>query len=378
MIPSASAFENPSVLAVPPIDTMSTKPTFWNQLRQTQPDLPLMALAGLLATIAIVAWRFGYEHPPLAPSLLLEVLLAAMLLGGLGGFLFGLPKLVYITDTVQPAVGGGAADGAAPAPAALASAPVPVIRNSSGSYTPGTNLDEVASWLTKIIIGATLVEIKQIGGVIAKIAGFIVAPCAPGCGQFARPFVASLIIAAFVAGFLFGYLWTRLHYARIAATADRRVIEIVNKQTGEITQVMTETKVVKASVATLSAILPHDRAMSDPASSDPNRGRFGGSPGAGGRELSARFSKSRLRGFTQVELHVRSVGDRPLTGVVKFYLHPTFMQPIVNVPVVDGVASLKFDAWGAFTVGVEADAGETRLELDLAEEAAAPEEFRLR
>src|SRR6059036_633347 len=42
----------------------------------------------------------------------------------------------------------------------------------------------------------------------------------------------------------------------------------------------------------------------------------------------------------------------------------------------DGVARLRVVAYGAFTVGVEADEGKTQLELDLAELPKVPKAFR--
>jgi hypothetical protein len=69
----------------------------------------------------------------------------------------------------------------------------------------------------------------------------------------------------------------------------------------------------------------------------------------------------------------------PLTGVVQFFLHPTFNndKPIVTVGPY-GVAELNLKAWGAFTVGALADDGQTRLELDLSTLDTAPVQFRNR
>jgi hypothetical protein len=61
---------------------------------------------------------------------------------------------------------------------------------------------------------------------------------------------------------------------------------------------------------------------------------------------------------------------------VRFYLHPTFREPVADVRVQKGVASLDRVAWGAFTVGAEI--GATRLELDLASVGDTPIEFRTR
>jgi hypothetical protein len=81
-------------------------------------------------------------------------------------------------------------------------------------------------------------------------------------------------------------------------------------------------------------------------------------------------------GLFRVHLEVLSTRPKthPLTGAVQFFLHPTFTNPRPMVrPGPNGVAELNLTAWGAFTVGVQADGGLTKLELDLAElETAAP------
>jgi hypothetical protein len=68
--------------------------------------------------------------------------------------------------------------------------------------------------------------------------------------------------------------------------------------------------------------------------------------------------------------------NKPLTGEVEVFLHPSCPNDHQVVPVKDGKATLEFSAWGAFTVGVSADDGKTKLELDLAELPNAPQEFR--
>lgn len=78
-----------------------------------------------------------------------------------------------------------------------------------------------------------------------------------------------------------------------------------------------------------------------------------------------------------VDLRVESTdADRPLTGQVVFHLHPTLYPNTQTVIAVDNVAKLGVFAYGAFTVGVEADEGATQLELDLSELSDAPERFR--
>ena len=112
---------------------------------------------------------------------------------------------------------------------------------------------------------------------------------------------------------------------------------------------------------------------------DPQKGRWGGSPERNHRRLTGRVE--RLEDdpeMYEVTLEVRSTDPNahPLTGIVHFHLHPTFERSKVRCTVRDGVARLVRYAWGAFTVGAEADNGETRLELDLEQLEGAPREFR--
>lgn len=343
---------------------------------RAKPDAPLATLAAVLAVGALLAAAFGFKNPNASTELLVAVFLATVLVGGLAGFLFGLPRFQYASGTAPAVVPPVTAT--PPAPATTGSAPVTPTR--TGEYTPSTNLDEIANWLTKIIIGATLVQIKDIGRVISDISGFVVAPCAPGCTQFGHPFVASLIVLAFVAGFLFGYLWTRLHYGGIAAEADATIFKIIaQKETDLATRYGVGGKASGRSMDEFPSDAANLDWIENATSSDPNKGRFGGSPIANGRVLSATFAPAESRpGITRVTLAVASLDPKkPLEGAVTFDLHPTFKQREVRCPVVNGKATLTVLAWGAFTVGATTDDG-TTLELDLAEQPTAPLEFRQR
>lgn len=114
----------------------------------------------------------------------------------------------------------------------------------------------------------------------------------------------------------------------------------------------------------------------DPA--DPQKGQWGGRSEAHGRKLTATVLSLGASWFS-IELEVAATpGAPPLEGEVTFHLHNTFAMPVMKATAKDGRARLKLEAYGAFTVGVEADGGETRLELDLAsDEVDAPPEFKL-
>ena len=111
---------------------------------------------------------------------------------------------------------------------------------------------------------------------------------------------------------------------------------------------------------------------------DPRKGQFGSQPERNGRILEA-ILKPAGDGSNDVyiQLIVRSLDERarPLTGVVDFYLHPTFPYSERRIAVRDGQAVLNLRAYGAFTVGAVADGGVTPLELNLASTKGGTKSF---
>lgn len=102
---------------------------------------------------------------------------------------------------------------------------------------------------------------------------------------------------------------------------------------------------------------------------DPQKGRFGGKSEVNNRKLSATVTESRLSGFFNVSLKVSSIdASNPITSETYFHLHDTFLNPVRKVLPINGEAVLEdLLSYGAFTVGVITDFGETILELDLSE-----------
>jgi len=122
------------------------------------------------------------------------------------------------------------------------------------------------------------------------------------------------------------------------------------------------------------AILP------GPHPDDPWKGQFGGRAEDNGRRLRAEVSAIPGRAdrfVVHLQVEATSPGRNPLAGSVQFFLHHSFSNSTPVVPVgPNGKAELHLAAWGAFTVGVLADDGATRLELDLASLEEAPAGFR--
>jgi hypothetical protein len=109
---------------------------------------------------------------------------SAFLIGGLVGFLFGIPR------TVQ---------GITP-------------RTGAAHYRGNTNLEQVSDWLTKIIVGVSLVEIGRVVPGLARLAKSMKAPL--GGQASSESFGLALTIANALLGFFLFYLWSRSFFGK--------------------------------------------------------------------------------------------------------------------------------------------------------------------
>jgi hypothetical protein len=114
---------------------------------------------------------------------------AAFMAGTIGGFLFGVPKMVSIP-----------ANFSSPATTPLRSLKV-------SRYTINTNLEDISDWFTKIILGLGLVHVNKVIKFIDSVGEM--AGRAIGSAQGAKVIAISAMIYGFVCGFLLVYLWTR-------------------------------------------------------------------------------------------------------------------------------------------------------------------------
>lgn len=140
---------------------------------------------------------------------------ASMSTGGFLGFLFGIPRAKQI----------GVA---------------PVGSEDSGvrEYLENTNLEQISDWLTKIIVGVTLVQFGPIKDLIVSM-GQSFGPSlidAPAGTQTSLG--VSVILYYLILGFLFAYLWTRIymeHVLRAQRAASNRDINDILKRHAEQT-----------------------------------------------------------------------------------------------------------------------------------------------
>lgn len=161
----------------------------------------LVVMAGAIALGAAVVLLFAWSTPA-APLLLVGG--AAVMLGGLIGFLFGIPRRLQREAEPKPATDGATG---ANAPAA-----------SRSLYEGNTNLEQISDWLTKILVGVGLVEFTSISDKLGTVSSQIADALG---GPIKAPVVSALIIYFFVCGFLIGYLWARLFLGRALTEAER-------------------------------------------------------------------------------------------------------------------------------------------------------------
>jgi hypothetical protein len=109
---------------------------------------------------------------------------------------------------------------------------------------------------------------------------------------------------------------------------------------------------------------------------DPLAGEFGGRATRGDRILTAEVRPyPAVPEWGLINLTVApTLGGRPIDTPVTFHLHPSFAPNDIQTlsPGSSGSVSLQVISYGAFTVGVETDAGSTQLEFNL---ASAPGAF---
>jgi tetratricopeptide (TPR) repeat protein len=165
-------------------------------MRATMALLIVMIIAGFVGEIAfafaplnVSNWRYLRTAFSIA-SVGTGIAGAALLTGVLLGFLFGIPR------TLQ----GDAAD------------------KTKRTYQVNTNLEQISDWLTKIIVGITLIDLRAIPEHLMTINEYL-AP-ALGGGRRAEAMAGGNIIYFSIAGFFFGYLGTRLYLASAIPWAD--------------------------------------------------------------------------------------------------------------------------------------------------------------
>ncbi|MGA2654155.1 MAG: hypothetical protein ABSF28_26840 [Terracidiphilus sp.] len=131
--------------------------------------------------------------------------IACLAAGFLAGFLFGIPKVLQ-GDRAQPQ------DPTSPS----------VSSNAAYRQRVNTNLEDISDWLTKIIVGLGLYELKRVPMWVGELARAF-ASSFQQPDQIRSDFGAAIVFFL-ICGFLLGYLITRLYLQSAMAHADRKAV----------------------------------------------------------------------------------------------------------------------------------------------------------
>jgi uncharacterized integral membrane protein len=321
----------------------------------------------------------------------LGVAMAAWLGGCLLGLLFGLPSVVEIKVTDNREDNGGENQ-----------------QGSSLGYRESTNLEQVADWVTKILIGLALTQYYWLQTAF-EVAFEMASRLMTGEKESSAAPAAIIAIGFAINGFLIAYLMMRRYFITemVAGRSDARAKEtkaqaairaatsagLIQKKSSVTTEPAQQVSDALSMAQTVATIASGDsaraaRAIAEQSAErgefpdDPWRGKFGGSNKVDDCSLTAEITP--LTGndqFFTVKLNLTTTEPPQRNGQsATFYLHPTFGPDPKKVAFTQGgIATLELIAYGAFTVGVLLEDGK-KLELNLATLADKPELelFRLR
>jgi hypothetical protein len=174
------------------IDTKPTQPGHKTQ------RLVGFAVALLVVGILLVSIFLAQSIPPSAGPgaaraagvVVFVLFCAAGAVGAAAGFLFGLPRSRVVDMTTGTQSGAGSNP------------------PSSTSYLTNSNLIKVSDWLTTIIIGLGLVNLRKIPAAIEQLGAALKAPL--GGMPYSATIGVSVVIGGAMAAFLLAYLWTSI------------------------------------------------------------------------------------------------------------------------------------------------------------------------
>lgn len=172
-----------------------------------------------IGALIVVVVTLTAENAAFAFAVGLLLAGACLLIGGLIGFLFGIPRALQ-------------GDGAPEVEESEDEGKEDSTKRRRTAYRANTNLEQISDWLTKILVG---VGLTQIGDAPAELLGAAkyIGP-ALGGGDSGERLAVGVMLYFPTAGFFFGYLWTRLFLAGALARADlEAALAAVEKQVQE-------------------------------------------------------------------------------------------------------------------------------------------------
>jgi hypothetical protein len=307
---------------------------------------------------------------------------------------------------------------------------MPKRNNKSGTgndYALNNGLVEISDWLTKIIVGLVLINLKEIPGYFINL-GEYVSVSTKYKGELLNIYTISIVIYFGFLGLYIGYNYMRLVLSNKYKKADDRLIrkaleeekekvlkikeecyqkdlkinqiESILKDKEQITKTLikkiNEPEMLQTNTKSVVQKMVHSKEVNDDKKtielyvnkmmadaklklqkgltfndSDPQNGQWGQHAINNERQLTATVIEE-TKGLYKIKLKVISTNpdNNPLNSshLVLFALHNTFGDsPIRLAKVENQCAELELYSYESFTIGAFVDKGTTELELNLAE-----------
>jgi hypothetical protein len=163
------------------------------RLARADPDRWILWLLWIVSFLvgALLIWVYTGSGGKTV-SLALFWALACSISGGAVGFLFGIPRALQADRTDSS---------------------LSEIERSEGLSTyhlrVNTNLEQISDWLTKIIVGLSLVNLRELGQALSAMAEALSSALEPAESNLS--FAYALIVFFSITGFVYGYLLTRIY-----------------------------------------------------------------------------------------------------------------------------------------------------------------------
>lgn len=190
-------------------------------------------ILALLGAVIVISFLFAYSMPNEGVSkagvgLTVYLLFAAFACGGgIFGFIFGMPRGRFAdqVEAVQIRKAQTSSEGDA---------------THSSHFLGNSNLIKVSDWLTTILLGLGLVNLKSIIPAVERLGEILAAPL--GGQPYSSAVGLAICITGLISGFLLGYLWTTLKYRALLEETESQyhtsVPDLGNKTVQEAQRVM--------------------------------------------------------------------------------------------------------------------------------------------
>lgn len=183
---------------------MSPSPN--NQSGEPQNSATLTRIAitmacGFLVIAATTSVAADLSRAIRTTAILLLLAGAATTLGGLAGFLFGIPRSQQGSDANET-------------------------DSSNNSIRANTNLEQISDWLTKILVGVGLTQLTTIPDKFQQTTELLASALPTMVPGQAQVLVGAIVIFYMISGFLFSFLWTRLFLGNAMRLADSRLADL--------------------------------------------------------------------------------------------------------------------------------------------------------